>query len=1825
MHRKVRRDRIVAIWPFFCGAVCHFLRRAKPVNTGIAKAIAVTLLVLAGLKPVPGASVTSPERTVQPFAKLCPALTAGYSTCGPILGPAPNRGEDLRIGYDINGASGNLFISEVDINVRPGDGPPLDFVRYYNSQANGIDIGMGANWTHTYSWRLVTSGNEIIVITDTGRIIHFTNQGGQYVAEPGEFGSLATLSIGWSYTTKYGTAYTFDQSGRLTSIKPADDGPITVNYVSSAGRQIGSVTSGSLTVGLAYSGSEISSITSPSGAVWNYSYGGEPSWAKSIAQLTQFFNNQANPPAGAQLLSDVSAPTTVEHCGPITAQTGSTHRLYSYSFNQLFDYPANPSVPLLFAGQQKKAELTGYAMAGEAENGCVLKAPTNQPTTGQVAVVGLFNYDLGPASQSDLLYGAGFDPPDVVSTAAAGVTSGYFVRPLQFQFAGSTLTRTVVAYIAIRNAETSPDVTAPGSITFPGIVNRTATSGFPAGNGDPRLISLNSSGGAGTTAEVQTEGWQWNTNLTMASHTDGNGNVTSYGNYENLGNATTITEGVGSSAARTTNYIYHPVLSRPLTITRPSVDGNPSHSYILTYDYSATYGTGPYNQSPITPFVHQIIETGYTDTGLTGALQIQVSHVTQMKWVAPSISAPSHMVIQEISGPLPGAQTSFSYTPVGYLSSVSRLAQVSTRTVNIATQYTQYDLDGRLTRSIDANNNVHAFTFDQAGRPLTVSLTSADGTATLLDSFTYAPTGVQIGHKTPGGAVLATAYDPALRPVETQGIAANGTIAWTQIMDLNSDGRPLTSRLFGGAGTDTGPGCQGEQFCQMAAYNPFTRLSAVYFLDDRDNPCGQSCGASYSYDGNLRISNRSILDDPNVFYSFGRDSLNRISGITATAPGTVSTLRVLNYDINDRINSRTDTLGNVTTYLYDDFGSLIQLSSLEAGTWITNYDTAGDVTAVSDPSGRQTAYQYDTLGRRVNVHTVTSATQQPSDADDVSYVYDETGVIGGTTLQFSNSIGRLTSVLASGNHNSAWAPGGQPLIPIETHFSYDFAGRTTTEVNVRGSDPFVAGVWPTTITSYTWGPDHELQSLAYPDGQIVSFKYSGSSIDLRGTPLPSEVDSNFGGNGIALLSNAQFAANGQPSSFNFANGSVVQVTRNKRGEIVRVLSGNPKVPLISESYGYGPNQIGFVTSITQNGLLGRPREQRQISYNPLGWITNYTRSAPSTLTQSFNWTYDNNGNTNTLSYGDSSGGNSSSTASYIAGTNLLTQPSYIAVGNYSATPAGSNGAAYGYDGGQLFAIPAPDINEYSGAVYVMNNRHRLSEVDTATLPFSQWGYAALGHEFFNPANVGDLPFAEPTYLYIYDGLDRLWQRFDNVSNLYLTGSGNTSQTQEQGGGGVHQYYYDTGGRIAEEFDSLGCPGSNGACNGQFLDTEHVYLGSSGPEIARIVRTWKAGATLQAQDLTDVQIQFLHKDGRGTIAAIETMDTARNGGGAVISPLYALTAFSPLGPSAVMATEEQVVSGTLPASFSNLISGASGQPLLDGGLSTSVTCNSTTGYCPISGVLDIIQGRTISPSKNIFNPYAWSTYIGDTAQIGPGGAGSGDAESHFETSQEAATAASSFTSEAVRVLSDTTQPMVDINGGKVTVDQSMLPYLILALHQSSNFRSKFQEYFSPDAKYSITIRGECPTCEDNDMGLSGWGAKNRAFIEIDGNTPGIDDTIVHEFWHIFDSIRYNSLPNGDIPPIGMLKANRNNGPNKDIWLPDGSDVNAGELAYRHDRGLGIFTPIGPSLNFSPGLFPINNPSTTPWVWGDLMNAWDSIGMGIGFGCQTENCVSTGSGQ
>lgn len=236
---------------------------------------------LSGIPPPRFPCVNGPTCS-GPGLQACPAIAAGYSSCYPTLGPAAQNGEDANLGYDINAATGNLFLAQPDIHVHPALGPDLNFVRYYNSQGSGADIGLGPNWTHSFSWSItINPGKTAVIVTDTGREILFTANGTGWTPQNGEFGSRYLFGGGKSlYFDKFGTSHGFDSSGRLYTIQPADNYAISIAY--SSGTQISSVTTGNCptattctggaSLQFSYSGSHISSISDPAGATWLYGY-----------------------------------------------------------------------------------------------------------------------------------------------------------------------------------------------------------------------------------------------------------------------------------------------------------------------------------------------------------------------------------------------------------------------------------------------------------------------------------------------------------------------------------------------------------------------------------------------------------------------------------------------------------------------------------------------------------------------------------------------------------------------------------------------------------------------------------------------------------------------------------------------------------------------------------------------------------------------------------------------------------------------------------------------------------------------------------------------------------------------------------------------------------------------------------------------------------------------------------------------------------------------------------------------------------------------------------------------------------------------------------------------------------------------------------------------------------------------------------------------------------------------------------------------------------------------------------------------------------------
>ena len=765
------------------------------------------------------------ERALQ-IVGLALALTVFpfCSTRATELGPPAQVGEDAQLGYGINAATGNLFLAQPDIHAHPGLGPDLDFVRYYNSQGQGNDVGLGPNWTHSFSWSVQVNATGAIVTADTGKILIFTVGAapGPWVAPIGEFGTLTgKVATGLTYTTKYGVAYTFDASGRLTTIQPPVGNPITVTY--SSGNQISQVTSGagtgSLSLVFSYANGHVSSITDPAGTEWDYSYS---PFDLSITSKSPLLSQ-----GGTGLLQIVSVSYKLLPCpDPLV---GCPRYVPAYLRMTLYGYVTQSVGGLTFSPGAVPAQLTGYAQVTTMDQSPGAILGRNIVET----ISGLFGY-------SNV---SGFG--SVVSAAASEVV------------AGSPLGEVSLAYAA-----------GGGSVTTTATLNggsKIITSSEPA-PGHPRIKTILASAGVGVPGDGAVWMFAWNTDLTLKSATDSAGATTTFGPYDTRGNPLTIVEAGG----RSTTFIYHPLLSSPLTMSRASVDGVAGHQHTVTWDYDCDYDQN-YNTDPtLSNTVHQIVDTGYTASELTGTLNSQESHLTQIKYASAicggNIPSSAASQIVSILGPqLPAGSppynpafqyvtpaTNFSYSPSGYLSQAQRVVGNGT---SITTNFSAYDPDGRLTQLTDPNGSVKKTTYDSLGLVFSTEVNSADGSQKSVDVYGHDLAGNLTTHTWPEGSATQIEYDTGLRPWRVSGVGADGKAIWSRVSDFDPFGRPVAVRNFAGVGPDEGPGCTTagtEQTCAELAYDSFERLHTFHTLDPSNNVCGGAgvllnCTTYYAY------------------------------------------------------------------------------------------------------------------------------------------------------------------------------------------------------------------------------------------------------------------------------------------------------------------------------------------------------------------------------------------------------------------------------------------------------------------------------------------------------------------------------------------------------------------------------------------------------------------------------------------------------------------------------------------------------------------------------------------------------------------------------------------------------------------------------------------------------------------------------------------------------------------------------------------------------------------------------------------------------------------
>jgi RHS repeat-associated protein len=450
--------------------------------------------------------------------------------------------------------------------------------------------------------------------------------------------------------------------------------------------------------------------------------------------------------------------------------------------------------------------------------------------------------------------------------------------------------------------------------------------------------SLNSVEGAATAtvpayirsnAYTSTNGYD----LMVSGMTDDKGNVAIHNVDTANRRPNAITEGVGTSSARTTNIIWHPTFDLPTQETRGQLQIN------YTYDSKGQLlSRSEKNLSTITVPYSALNET----------------RTTTFTWNANS-------KIASINGPL-AINTLGKDDVVQFVYDASANLTSITNGLGQATLFSQFDANGRPATSTDPNGIITAFIYDQLGR--TTKVTRKHPTNTSLD------------------AITTFDYDIEGR---VTGITAPATDKMTMAYDLA--GRLLSVSAPNGEKIEYGYDAMSNVTSQITKRSDTTTAESITrTFDSLGRMLTQSLGLNrtmaYEYDklGNIT---KTTTPRTNVTTS-GFDALNRL--ISTVAPDTSTT--GFAYDSLDDVTSFTDPVSVATTFVRNGFGEVVQETSPDRGATTYYYDLAGRVTASIDARGQRVDISRDILGR------VTKKLPVGKAAEVINYVWDSAGIAG---------------------------------------------------------------------------------------------------------------------------------------------------------------------------------------------------------------------------------------------------------------------------------------------------------------------------------------------------------------------------------------------------------------------------------------------------------------------------------------------------------------------------------------------------------------------------------------------------------------------------------------------------------------------------------------------------------------------------------------------------------------------------------------------------------------------------------------------------------------
>lgn len=230
---------------------------------------------------------------------------------------------------------------------------------------------------------------------------------------------------------------------------------------------------------------------------------------------------------------------------------------------------------------------------------------------------------------------------------------------------------------------------------------------------------------------------------------------------------------------------------------------------------------------------------------------------------------------------------------------------------------------------------------------------------------------------------------------------------------------------------------------------------------------------SYTFDYSVPGKTKVTDGNNNVSYfhfnkTRGKNVIERIEGLCGCGSG--SEITNFEYDSIGKVVKKTDALGKVTRYKYDNSGNVTETNyeMIENGTSTSikhkyTYNSLGEVLTFTDGMNGVTTNTYDARGNLLTtsdpLNNTTTATYSsnglPATVTDAR----------GNTTTFEFSAYGLPEKLLDAGENKTW-------------FYFDTRGRPTSIENAKGE-----------ITSFEFDTRNRLKKITYPDSNFVSYSY----------------------------------------------------------------------------------------------------------------------------------------------------------------------------------------------------------------------------------------------------------------------------------------------------------------------------------------------------------------------------------------------------------------------------------------------------------------------------------------------------------------------------------------------------------------------------------------------------------------------------------------------------------------------------------------------------------------------------------------------------------------